>query len=97
MNRQQRLCKNVDIIARKRRRDLDIQDAAYTTVPYAYSTIVMALKEYTDMSDEDIIYIIQRSYQIWNDWPYDVDVDPLEICRQVTGISLEGYNKNANT
>lgn len=49
MNRQQRLAASVNALAERRRMMLDLQKASEEVVPYAYCTMVMAMKELTDM------------------------------------------------
>lgn len=99
MTRQQRMAQAINALAEKRRAQLDLQDAAYMTVPYAYCTMCMALKEMTDLTTEDIGEIVMRSYHLWNNWEYDLR-DPLDVCAELTGVMLprdinrdEGYQE----
>ncbi|MCQ2369244.1 MAG: hypothetical protein MJ007_02070 [Paludibacteraceae bacterium] len=95
MNRKQRAIANLDKLAQKRRKLLDLKEASEFVVPYVYTTVVMALKDMTDMSDDDITDIIGESQRLWftEDWTDS----PIQVCYERTGIrlaNLEEYEKN---
>ena len=91
-NRRQKFANSVNILAQKRRNQLDMQEASEEVVPYAYCTIVMALKEMTDMSDDDVRAIIGRSQELWLNWEHGME-NPLDACERVTGIRLANYRQ----
>lgn len=97
MNRKQRAIANIDKLAHKRRQLLDLKEASEYVVPYVYATMVMALKDMTDMTDDDITDIVGESQRLWftKEWAEN----PIEVCYQETGIrlaNLETYEKYKN-
>lgn len=91
MNRKQRFAASVNAVAARRRTMLDLQDASNAVVPYAYATMIMALNELTDMSQEAIEDVVLRSQEIWDNWEYGTE-SPLDVCDRLTGIRLKSVN-----
>jgi len=92
MNRQKRFAQSVNALAEKRRSQIDFQEATETVVPYTYCTVVMALNELTDMTQEDINAILIRSQEIWDNWDYGLE-SPLDVCERLTGIRLMSHSE----
>lgn len=81
--------------AKRQVTDEAYKEASENVVVYAYSTLVMALKEVTNMNDDDIKYIIGYSQHIWDTWQEKYgDADPITVCEEVTGIWI-GNQKQA--